>query len=277
MTTPLRFDHVSFSFGQQRVLDDVSFHLEQSCCAALIGPNGAGKTTLLRLAAGLLPCSTGHVSLGGQTVNGLGRRWLARQVALVPQHVEIPFDFTVEQIVEQGRTPYLRLFGGLTRKDRRAVERAMHFTDVTTLASRPFNELSGGERQRVKIALGLAQGAQLLLLDEPTQNLDIGRQVELLDLLASLRGEGITIMAAMHDLQLIRGTFSSVLLVTPEGRLISGHPQDILQATILERAFDCPPQRHPALVRQAPDLKETPYEPYFGVGRCRNQPGNFRT
>jgi iron complex transport system ATP-binding protein len=97
-----------------------------------------------------------------------------------------------------------------------------------------------------------------LLLDEPTQNLDIGRQVELLDLLASLRGEGITILAAMHDLQLIRGTFSSILLVTPERKLISGHPQDILQAAILERAFDCPPQRHPALVRQASDLKETP-------------------
>ena len=257
MTAPLCFEQVSFSFGQQRVLDEVSFRLEQGCCTALIGPNGVGKTTLLRLAAGLLQCSSGHISLSGQTVVGLGRRKLAQRVALVPQHIDIPFDFTVEQIVEQGRTPYLSLFGGPTQEDRRAIERAMHLTDVTSLASRAFNELSGGERQRVKIALGLAQGPQLLLLDEPTQNLDIGRQVELLDLLSSLRREGITILAAMHDLQLIRGTFSYVLLLTPEQTLLSGRPEDMLQAAILERAFDCPPQRHPALLRQSSDWKET--------------------
>ena len=94
-------------------------------------------------------------------------------------------------------------------------------------------------------------------MDEPTQNLDIGRQIELLDLLSSLRREGITILAAMHDLQLIQGTFSYVLLLTPEQTLISGRPHDVLQAEILERVFDCPPLRHPALVRQTHNLKET--------------------
>lgn len=250
MTTPLRFEQLSFSFGEQPVLKDVSFHLEPGCCTALIGPNGAGKTTLLRLAAGLLPCFSGTVFLGGDAIVGLSRKKLARKVALVPQNIDLPFEFTVNEIVEQGRTPYLSLFGGLTREDRQAVERAMHLTDVTALAGRPFNDLSGGERQRVKIALGLAQGARLLLLDEPTQNLDIGRQIELLDLLSSLRSEGITILAAMHDLQLIHGNFSRILLLTPERTLTSGSPQDILQAAILEQAFDCPPQRHPALIRQ---------------------------
>jgi iron complex transport system ATP-binding protein len=107
----------------------------------------------------------------------------------------------------------------------------------------------------VKIALGLAQEPQLLLLDEPTQNLDIGRQVELLDLVASLRREGITILAAMHDLQLIPEAFSSVLLLTPEQRLIHGRPQDILRPEILEKAFNCPPRRHPVLVHQNLTLK----------------------
>lgn len=256
MTTLLHFQNVSFAFGQQNILDDVSFHLEEGCCAALIGPNGIGKTTLLRLSAGLLRSNSGHISFGGHAVNGLGSRERARRIALVPQQIEVPFDFTVKQIVEQGRAPYLRMFGGLTHADHRAIERAMHLADVAPLAHRVFNELSGGERQRVKIALGLAQEPRLLLLDEPTQNLDIGRQVELLDLVSSLRREGITILAAMHDLQLIPEVFSSVLLLTPQQTLIQGSPHEILQAAILEKAFNCPPQRHPVLVRRNATLKE---------------------
>jgi iron complex transport system ATP-binding protein len=256
VTALLQFENVSFAFGRQSILDDVSFHLEEGHCTALIGPNGIGKTTLLRLAAGLLPCSSGQIFLRGQAVIGLRRRERAQRIALVPQHVMVPFDFTVEQIVEQGRTPYLRLFGGPTPEDHEAVARAMHLADVVPLARRVFNELSGGEQQRVKIALGLAQKPQLLLLDEPTQNLDIGRQIELLDLVSSLRKEGITILAAMHDLQLIPEAFSSVLLLTPEQTLVQGSPQDVLRAAILEKAFNCPPQRHPVLVRGNPTLKE---------------------
>lgn len=247
MTALLRFEDVSFSFGGQSVLDRVSFDLRVGGCAALIGPNGIGKTTLLRLAAGLLRSATGQVSLSGEPVTSLRRRQLAQKVALVPQQVDVPFEFTVEQLVEQGRTPYVRLFGGHTDKDRRAVERAMHLANVTEFRHRVFNELSGGERQRVKIALALAQEPQLLLLDEPTQNLDIGRQVEVLDLISALLKEGITILAAVHDLQLIQGTFASVLLLTPEQKLMEGAPEEILQPSILEPAFNCPPQRHPAL------------------------------
>jgi iron complex transport system ATP-binding protein len=256
VTRLLRFENVSFAFGQQSILGRVSFQLEERSCAALIGPNGVGKTTLLRLAAGLLQCSAGHILLSGKPVAGLTRRERAHRIALVPQQLSVPFDFTVEQIVEQGRAPYLRLFRGPTGKDRRAVERAMHLADVLFLAHRFFNELSGGEQQRVKIALGLAQEPTLLLLDEPTQNLDIGRQIELLDLIASLRSEGITVLAAMHNLELIAEMFSSVLLLTPEQDLIQGSPHEILQAATLEKAFNCPPQRHPALVRRTITLKE---------------------
>ena len=171
-------------------------------------------------------------------------------VALVPQRFEVPFDFTVEQIVEQGRTPYLGLFSGFSRQDRIAVERALDLTNVTSLRKRIFNELSGGERQRVKIALGLAQEPRLLLLDEPTQNLDLGRQLELLAYVRVLNDEGVTILAAMHDLQLIPGAFSSVLLLGPDQEVRKGDPQDILRPEILERVFDCPPRRHPRLVAE---------------------------
>jgi iron complex transport system ATP-binding protein len=119
------------------------------------------------------------------------------------------------------------------------------------LQHRIFNELSGGERQRVKIALGLAQEPKLLLLDEPTQSLDIGRQVELIDLLHFLRAEGITIFASIHDLQLLTGNFSTIFLLSPDPPLISGTPEDVLKPSILEKAFNCPPQRHPLLLERA--------------------------
>jgi iron complex transport system ATP-binding protein len=256
VTPLLEFLNVAFYFEQRPVFDELAFTIEQGECAALIGPNGIGKTTLLRLAAGVLACSRGTVSLVGRRMDTLPRGEAARLVALVPQRFEVPFDFTVEQIVEQGRTPYLGLFGGFKRRDRQAVERALDWADVSSLRKRIFNELSGGERQRVKIALGLAQEPRLLLLDEPTQSLDLGRQLELLGLIRALSDEGVTILAAMHDLQLIQGTFSSVLLLEPEQKLRKGRPQDILQSDILERAFDCPPRRHPKLVGENRALLE---------------------
>jgi iron complex transport system ATP-binding protein len=255
----LQFVDVSFSYQQHSVLNDVSFSIEAGECGALIGANGVGKTTLLRLAAGVLACSRGTVSLAGRGLDALGRGEAARLIALVPQRFEVPFEFTVEQIVEQGRTPYLGLFAGFKRRDRQAVERALELADVTSLRNRIFNELSGGERQRVKIALGLAQEPRLLLLDEPTQNLDLGRQLELLDSIHALHKEGVAILAAMHDLQLIPGTFSSVLLLEPDQEARKGRPHDILRPDILERAFDCPPRRHPKLVSENQvTLEKTP-------------------
>jgi len=180
----------------------------------------------------------------------MSHRQRSRLVALVPQQLDVPFDFTVQQIVEQGRTPYLGLLRGPLKEDRIAVDRALALTDTAHLRHRVFNELSGGERQRVKIALGLAQEATLLLLDEPTQNLDIGRQAEFIQLLHRLHGEGITILASIHDLHLVRGNFSTVHLLGPDGTLISGTPDQVLTADNLAAAFNCPPGSHPLIFQQ---------------------------
>jgi iron complex transport system ATP-binding protein len=250
MNSLLSFHDVSFGYGEADVIRSASFDLQAGSCTALIGPNGAGKTTILRLAAGALPCRSGSVVLNDVPLHKLALRKVARTVALVPQQLDVPFQFTVREVVEQGRTPYLGFLRGPMSEDRMAVDRALDLADVSGLQQRIFNELSGGERQRVKIALGLAQQPKLLLLDEPTQHLDIGRQVELIDLLHFLHGEGITIFASIHDLQLVEGNFSSVLLISPDTPLMSGTPEEILKPSLLEKAFNCPPRRHPLLLER---------------------------
>src|ERR1700761_4349982 len=256
MSTLLRLDDVHFDYQGHRVLRQATFDLEEGSCTALIGTNGVGKTTLLRIAAGALRPATGQVRLRERPMETIPLREIARTIALVPQQLELPFAFTVQQVVEQGRTPYIGMLRGPGRSDRLAVDRALDLADVSSLRHRVFNELSGGERQRVKIALGLAQQAQLLLLDEPTQNLDIGRQVELIDLLHSLQAEGITILASMHDLHLVDKNFSDVLLISKGQPLISGSPEDVLRPGLLEQAFACLPDRHPLLIERAQLYRE---------------------
>jgi len=255
MTKMLQFVNASFSYGERHVLTNINLSLQEGGCVALIGANGAGKTTLLRLASGRLTPTSGRVLLNNETPAKIPHRRRSRLVALVPQQLDVPFDFTVQQIVEQGRTPYLGLLRGPMREDRMAVDRALALTDTERFRHRVFNELSGGEKQRVKIALGLAQEAKLLLLDEPTQNLDIGRQAELIDLLHRLRSEGITILASIHDLHLVHGNFSMVHLLGADRSLVSGTPSEILTPDNLAEAFDCGPGRHP-LLRPQPFAQE---------------------
>lgn len=250
MTPLLEFAQVSFAYGARSVFDEIDASISGNECVAVVGRNGAGKTTLLRLAAGILTPVSGEVRLKRRTLRSMKQRETARSVAFVPQHVEVPFSFTVEQFVEQGRTPFLKMFAGLSALDRDAIRRAMELTDTWSFRSRIFNQLSGGERQRVKIALGLAQQPQLLLLDEPMQNLDVGRQFEMIDLIRSLRREGIAILGSMHDLALIKGAFSSVWLLNPGEAMLQGSPEEMLRPEVLETAFDCPPRYRPMLVER---------------------------
>jgi len=244
----LEFANIDFSFGGRSVLRNLDAAIFNNECIAVVGRNGSGKTTLLRLAAGTLTPSRGEVRLKHESLCALKQREIARSIAFVPQNVEVPFPFTVEQFVQQGRTPFLKMFGGMSVADSDAVRRAMELTDTWSLRSRIFNQLSGGERQRTKIALGLAQQPQLLLLDEPMQQLDIGRQLEMVELISSLRREGIAILASMHDLTLIEEAFSSVWLLTPDDTMLQGSPEEILQPRILERAFNYPPRHRLKLV-----------------------------
>jgi iron complex transport system ATP-binding protein len=238
VTEALGFSHVGFSYASGRVLSEVSFTLPTNGLMALVGPNGAGKSTLLRLAAGLLPAAQGDIRVCGRPVGAWQRRELARTVALVPQQLLVPFPFTVEQIVAQGRTPYKRWFGGLSPADKTAIERAMEFAGIAHLRTRVMTEISGGEHQKVKLAIALAQAAPLLLLDEPFQNLDIGSQSEFLELLLSLHRRGLTIVSALHDLPLVCAHFPLTLLLTNGADYAFGTTESVLTHESVTAAFN---------------------------------------
>jgi len=238
MNPLLSAQELSFSYGAKTVLNGLSFDICRGETLAIVGANGAGKTTLLKILCGLLATGSGEVLFRSRSIRQHKPRELARCIALVPQEIQVSFDFTVMEFVEQGRTPYLSSFlSGFQQADRMAVVNAMEMADVWQLADRRFNELSGGERQRVKIALALAQEPQLLLLDEPSQHLDIGRQVEVFSVLHRLNQAGITIVAAMHDLHNVYENFSMGLVLGPDLSFHYGPPAQVMTAEVLQEVF----------------------------------------
>ena len=228
---------ITFGYDRQPLLYDVHFQVRAGEMVGLLGPNGSGKTTLLRLISGVLRPQQGKVILDGRDARAWGRREIARRVAVVPQEMHVPFAFTVEELVNLGRTPYARLFGSSTKEDQRMVYTALHAADVASLAGRIFNELSGGERQRVTLAMALAQQPALLLLDEPTSHLDIKYQIELLELVQRLNREtGVTVLAAMHDLNLAARYFPRLVLFQ-RGIVADATPAEVLEPHLLRRVY----------------------------------------
>jgi iron complex transport system ATP-binding protein len=220
------------------VLANISLEVRAGEMLALIGPNGSGKTTLLRVASGGLRQSAGSAMLDGRDLGALSARERARQIAVVPQAGPIPSGLFVREMVSLGRTPYSRLLLGPTLQDRQAVEWALAAAGVEDFAERFVDELSGGERQRVILARALAQQASVLLLDEPTANLDVHHQVAMLELVRGLsRERGLAVLTAVHDLQLAALYCDRVALLSG-GQIVSqGAPEAVLTAPLLLEAF----------------------------------------
>jgi iron complex transport system ATP-binding protein len=198
----------------------------------LIGPNGAGKTSVLRALCGLLPFE-GDALLDGRDVRELRRRELARLIAFVPQNPVTPPELTVAEYALLGRTPHLGYLATEGRRDRQAAARALERLDLLPFAERGLGSLSGGELQRAVLARALAQEARILLLDEPTTSLDLGRQQQVLELVDSLRSDGLTVVSTMHDLTLA-GQYADRLVLLDRGAVVAeGEPEDVLSAANL--------------------------------------------
>jgi iron complex transport system ATP-binding protein len=214
---------VSFSFGRRAALSDVSLALEEDAAVALLGANGSGKTTLLRVLLGLARPRRGEVRLLGRPLARWTPRLLAREVAYVPQVHREAFPFTMRDVVEMGRLPHRPAFGRLGPRDRAEAERAMEELGIAHLAGRPYTEVSGGERQLALIARAVAQGARLLVMDEPTNGLDYGNQLRLLQRIARLVGAGRAVVFSTHHPDHALAAAGRVVMLR-EGRIAADGP-----------------------------------------------------
>jgi iron complex transport system ATP-binding protein len=234
----IELENVSFAYNGRPVLSGLSLRVKKGERLALLGPNGSGKSTLLKLISGILTPSLGTVLLDGCRPSAISRRELARSIAMVPQDFFVPFSFTVREIIELGRTPHLTRWGNYSSLDRQFVDEAVEVTGVMDISRRIFNELSGGERRRVMIAMALAQRSDILLLDEPTQQLDISRQGDVLNLIVELNmSRGITVVAAMHDLNLAARYFDRVVMLHRQSIAADGTPNAVLAPDLLQDVY----------------------------------------
>ena len=228
---------ISVRIGGKTIVEAIDLAIPAGKVTALIGPNGAGKSTLLRALGGLVPHS-GAVQLFGTPLGRLPRRERARRVAFVPQAPVVPPGMAVLDYVLLGRTPYIQPLARESADDLVAVDLVLDRLDLARFAHRRLESLSGGERQRVFLARALAQGATLLLLDEPTAALDIGHQQEVLELVDRLRHEaGLTVVTTMHDLS-IAGEYADRLVLLAGGHVVAtGEPREVLTEPLLAEHY----------------------------------------
>ena len=231
-------DEVSTGYGSHVVSRRLSLTIDRGSRTALVGPNGSGKSTTLKTLARLIAPLRGAVYLSGQDINRLPTRQVARQMAILPQVHEVPAELTVMELVEQGRFPHVGVLGMLGRRDDEAIQDAIRMTRLSEFIHRPIDTLSGGERQRAWMALALSQQTDILLLDEPTTFLDVGHQLDLLELVSGLnRDRGVTIVMVLHDLN-HAARFSDRMIAMSDGDVVAdGPPAEVLTPRLLRDCF----------------------------------------
>ena len=228
---------VSFSYrAGHSVLEDVYLHVPVGCFTAVVGPNGAGKSTLLRCVVGILRPDSGEVRLDGLRVADMRRREVARRIAYVPQRIGRLFPMTAFDTVLMGRRPHVAWRP--SRHDLDVVWRVMEELEITEFADRYVTDLSGGEAQKVFIARALTQQAEFLLLDEPTGNLDVLHQLEIMEHLRRLaHRDNLAVFMALHDLNLA-ARYSEQTVMLKGGRVVAvGPPEEVLVPRNLEAAY----------------------------------------
>lgn len=234
-----------FSYGGARdAADHVSIDVKPGSFVGLIGPNGSGKSTVLKCIYRALKPDGGSILLDGESLLGMSFRRSALKMAVVGQENDLPFDFTVEEIVAMGRNPHKKLFDADSAEDKAIVAHALEHLGMTDMAGRSYLYLSGGEKQRTMIARAIAQESELLILDEPTNHLDISYQMQIFDLVTRL---DTTVLAAIHDLNLA-ALYCDYVYVLKEGRVIlEGAPESVLTEENIRRVYgvSCSVSKHP--------------------------------
>lgn len=240
--TQLTIAGLRLAYGEREVLHGIDFELGPGERAALLGPNGAGKSSVLRCLSGLVRPSGGSIRLDGVPIGEFSRATLARQIAVVPGQAAIAFSMPVEDAVALGRVPHEHPLLGARPADHSAVIGAIERVGIGNLVGRDVRQLSLGERQLVVLAMTIAQGAALLLLDEPTVHLDLRHQVRVMELMRELAEvDGVTVLSVLHDVSMARHFFDRLMLLD-QGRLVGdGRPTDVLTEGTIRGVYGVDP------------------------------------
>lgn len=234
----MSINQLSGGYGKETIIKEISFDIKRGEFLGIIGPNGSGKSTLLRLMSRVLFPQQGEILFEGKDILALKLKELCQKIAFVPQDTVISFSFSVWEIVLMGRIPHIGRLKPETKKDFEIADNALSLTDSLHLKDKKVDQLSAGERQRVIIAKSLAQEPRLLFLDEPTSHLDIGHQIQILDLLKRLnQKKGLTVVMVLHDLNLA-SEYCHQLILLNEGRIFKqGHPFEVLTYQNIEAVY----------------------------------------
>lgn len=228
---------ITVGYGDRTVIDQLDVAIPPGVITTIIGPNGCGKSTLLRTLTRLLKPAGGTVVLDGEDIGRLRTRDVAKKLGLLPQAPVAPEGLTVADLVARGRHPHQSWLRQWSSDDADVVRRALAMTGVADLADRSVDSLSGGQRQRVWISMTLAQGTDLLLLDEPTTYLDLAHAIDVLDLVDDLHESGRTVVMVLHDLNLATRYSDNLVVMRAGSILAQGHPRDVITAELLYEAF----------------------------------------
>ena len=236
MALKLIINKLSFNYTSFPVLKDVDLTVDLGEILSIVGPNGSGKSTFLKCINRILKTKQNTVLIDGKDASKINLKELSKIMGYVPQNSTSTFPFTVFDVVLMGRKPYIHW--SLSERDYEIVAETMNFLGIDELAMRHFNELSSGEQQKVIIARALAQQPQILLLDEPTSNLDIKHQLEILNILKCLaQSKHCSVIVAMHDLNLA-SRFSDRLLILKQGCIFAvGTPESVLTEENIESVY----------------------------------------
>ena len=228
----LKLEDISVRYETGQVLDQIDFQVSPGNAVAVVGPNGAGKTTLFKVIAGIQDPDQGVVRVSGHEPGG------HTCIAYVPQRSQVDWSFpaTVADVVMMGRINKMGPFLWPQKDDWDVVRRSLDFVNLGSYANRQISELSGGQQQRMFIARALAQEAELMLLDEPLNGLDVPAQEKILEIINTLKGEEVAVMISMHDLRLAAEQFSQVMLINKE-LLGYGPPIEVFTPELLKRAY----------------------------------------